>query len=148
MRRAIVPAVALVAVAVLASTVAMRSPAMKSCAVAFDNGAALAAIPVAETDRQIERGLSGRDDVAPGMLFAWSQAEARAFWMKDTRADLSIAFIDATGRVFQTVDMLAFDETPHVSSSPAQYALELPRGSFEKLRIAPGSMMKIGPCEP
>lgn len=147
MRRAIVLAFALVAVAVLASTVAMRSPAMKSCAIAFDNGAALSAIPIAETDRQIERGLSGRDDVAPGMLFAWTQAEARAFWMKDTRANLSIAFIDAAGRIFQIDDMQAFDETPHVSSSPAQYALELPQGSFQKLGIAPGSMMKIGQCQ-
>jgi len=67
--------------------------------------------------------------------------------MKDTRADLSIAFIDAEDRIFQIEDMQAFDETLHVSSSLAKYALELPRGSFEKRRIAPGSMMKIGPCE-
>lgn len=139
MRPVIVLAVALVAVAVLASTVAMRSPAMKSCTIAFDNGAALEAIPVAETDQQIERGLSGRDNVTPGMLFAWPQAEARAFWMKDTRADLSIAFIDATDQVFQIEDMQAFDETRHVSSSPAQYALELPKGDFERLKIWPGS---------
>lgn len=139
MRRSVVLAVALVAVAGMVSMVAMLRPAMKSCTIAFDNGAALEVIPVAVTDRQIERGLSGRDDVAPGMLFAWPQAEARAFWMKDTHADLSIAFIDATGRVFQIEDMQAFDETPHVSSSPAQYALELPKGDFERLKIWPGS---------
>lgn len=147
MCRTIVLAIALVIVATLASTVAMDSSAMKSCAIAFDNGAALSAIPLAETDRQIERGLSRRDDVAPGMLFAWAQAEPRAFWMKNTYADLSIAFISEKGQIFQIIDMRAFDETPHVSSNPAQYALELPRGGFEKLKIVPGSMMKIDLCD-
>ena len=36
----------------------------------------------------------------------------RAFWMHETKIPLSIAFLNAQGRIVHTADMTPFDETP------------------------------------
>ena len=87
---------------------------------------------VADTPKERARGLMGRVSLLPnsGMLFVYPNTEVRSFWMKNTPLPLSIAFIDASGRIVHMADMTPLDEDPIPSTHPAMYALEMTQGWF------------------
>lgn len=95
---------------------------------------------VADSEAERELGLMYRgplDDNA-GMLFVYPDEELRAFWMKNTKIPLSIAYINAQGRVVHTAEMVALDESSVPSRYPAMYALEMEKGWFLAHAVAPG----------
>ena len=65
-----------------------------------------------------------------GMLFLFEDMKPRTFWMKNTPLPLSIAFIDASGRIVHMADMAPLKEEPVPSIHPAMYALEMTQGWF------------------
>jgi hypothetical protein len=78
-----------------------------------------------------------------GMLFVFEKPAYLSFWMKDTFIPLSIGFFAADKTLLGTADMAPLPRgaksTPSYDSpGPAQYALEVPQGWFEKNRIEPG----------
>lgn len=77
-----------------------------------------------------------------GMLFVFAEPKAQAFWMKNTLIPLSIAFIDAEGKIVQIEDMKPHDETNTMSKTKVQYALETNRGWFERHGVAVGEVLK------
>jgi len=99
---------------------------------------------VASTPEERERGLMGRTELAEdaGMLFAFNREQPLSFWMKDTLIPLSIAYIDAQGRIVDIQDMQPLDETPHPSAEPAKYALEVNQGFFEARGIEVGNVVE------
>ena len=99
---------------------------------------------VASTPEQRQQGLMGRTELAEdaGMLFAFSGEQPLSFWMKDTLIPLSIAFIDAQGRIVDIQDMQPLDETTHPSAEPAKYALEVNQGFFETRGIKVGDVVE------
>jgi len=99
---------------------------------------------VANTEPARLRGLMFRDKLAEGagMVFVYPRAEPTAMWMKNTRIALSVAFLDANGRILNIVDMEPFSEQPHTSAGPAAYALEVNRGWFRKHGIAAGDRVQ------
>lgn len=120
--------------------------ASERCVVSFDNGASID-LPVARTLAQQAKGLSGADDTTHGMLFIWEAAEPRAFWMKDTRVNLSVGFIDAQDSLFRIQDMTPGETSYHLSMAPAKAALELPKGQFDKLGLANGNRIVSLRCD-
>ena len=50
-----------------------------------------------------------------GMLFVFERPEPLSFWMKNTFIPLSIAFLDANGRILNIEDMAPQTETTHWS---------------------------------
>ena len=89
-------------------------------------------VEIAATDTERERGLMGRTALAEdaGMLFVFDREQQLSFWMKDTLIPLSIAYINESGRIVDIQDMQPLDETPHPSTEPARYALEVNGGFF------------------
>jgi uncharacterized membrane protein (UPF0127 family) len=85
-------------------------------------------------------GLMNRFSLRPdhGMLFVFEEPQPQAFWMKNTYIPLSIAFIDATGRIINIEDMAPQTETTHPSRGPALYALEMKKGWFAERGIGEG----------
>jgi uncharacterized membrane protein (UPF0127 family) len=77
------------------------------------------------------------------MLFVFEQEQILAFWMKDTLIPLSIAYIDAEGRIVDIQDMQPLDETDHLSAEPAQYALEVNQGFFEGRGVMVGDIVEL-----
>lgn len=94
---------------------------------------------VALTPQQRLRGLMGRTHLAAdaGMLFVFEQPGRHCFWMRDTPLPLSIAFIDATGRITSLADMQPRSETLHCPATDIRYALEVRQGEFQRRGIAP-----------
>ena len=118
------------------------------CDLTFTGNVQLRGVPVARTKQQQAKGLSNRDDAGPGMLFAFDPPGKLAFWMRDTRIPLSIAFVSEDGTLFIIEDMRPESDEYHLSMKPAKYALELAQGQFEREGLAVGSRLTKEECRP
>lgn len=103
-------------------------------------GEATVTAEVADSKEERARGLMERQALQTdhGMLFVYSDEAPRSFWMKNTPLPLSIAFIDANGRIVRVADMKPHDTTTVPSQRPAMYALEMSRGWFATHGIRAG----------
>jgi uncharacterized protein len=99
---------------------------------------------VATTMQDRATGLMNRFSLQPdhGMLFVFERAETLHFWMKNTYIPLSIAFMDASGRILNIEDMAPQTETTHPSKGPALYALEMRKGWFLERGIKAGDRVE------
>ena len=95
---------------------------------------------VAATEQSRTTGLMYRFSLNPdsGMLFVFGTPQPMTFWMKNTYVPLSIAFIDADGRIVNIEDMAPQTEATHGSRGLALYALEMKKGWFGANGIGPG----------
>lgn len=101
---------------------------------------------LARTPEEQARGLMYRRSLGEneGMLFIYDSPRMMSFWMKNTRIPLSIAFMDGGGKIVQIDRMQAYDcVTLHPSSQPAQYALEMNGGWFERNGVGVGDVIEI-----
>ena len=97
---------------------------------------------LADTESKRERGLMFRRSLSEnsGMLFVFDPPAQAAFWMKNTRIPLSIAFLDNQGRILEIRSMKPFDQTVIWSASNAvAYALEVNEGWFDYHGIQTGT---------
>ena len=100
---------------------------------------------VAADETSRERGLMSRTNLAQdeAMLFVFPVPRPVSFWMKNTTVPLSVAYISPSGRIFEIHDLQPLDETPVPSASDAvSYALEMPRGWFERHGIPAGERIR------
>jgi len=116
-------------------------------------------LELATTPATRERGLMERLDLPPdrGMLFVFPDEAPRRFWMKHTRVDLDIAYLDRSGCVVSVTTMRT--EPPqgdretedqyegrlplYPSSGPATFALEFCSGTLDLLQLAPGERLEV-----
>jgi len=99
---------------------------------------------IAATDETRQIGLMHRFSLPPdhGMLFVHDAPRMLSFWMRNTYIPLSIAFIDAKGRIINIEDMAPQVERTTWSTAPALYALEMKKGWFAQKGIGPGAEVK------
>lgn len=99
---------------------------------------------LAITPEHVQTGLMHRFSLPPdhGMLFVFPFPRPLSFWMRNTYVPLSIAFIDAQGRIVNIEDMTPRDERLTWSAGPALYALEMRRGWFSQKGIVAGAEVK------
>jgi uncharacterized membrane protein (UPF0127 family) len=104
-------------------------------------------VEVADDLAEQAKGLMYRTSLGEnrGMLFVYPDERERSFWMKDTLIPLSIAFIDSERRIIDIQDMKPLDDEPpsYVSAEPAQYALEVNQGFFEKRGVKVGDRVDV-----
>jgi len=98
---------------------------------------------VAATPSQRERGLMGRRQLPAngGMLFVFEQTAPHCFWMHNTPLPLSIAFIDANGRITNLADMQPHSDALHCADTDVRYALEVAQGGYSQRGIAAGAQV-------
>ena len=99
---------------------------------------------VVVTPEQRAVGLMHRFSLKPdhGMLFVFRESQPQAFWMRNTYIALSIAYIDAGGKIVNIEDMAPKTENTHPSNGPVLYALEMKKGWFKERGIEPGAVVK------
>ena len=79
-----------------------------------------------------------------GMLFVYPGEQVLRFWMKDTRIDLSIAYLDSDGKILEIHDMHSDDPYRQtISRRPARYALEVNQGWFSENNIKLGDKVEF-----
>lgn len=93
------------------------------------------------------QGLMQRKSMPPqrGMLFVFDHDAQHCMWMKNTFLPLSVAFLDAQGRILNIEDMQPQTEDNHCAVQPARYALEMNVGWFAQRGIRRGD--RIGGIE-
>ncbi len=102
-------------------------------------------VEIARTQQEKAKGLMFRKSLAPnhGMLFVFEEDQRLSFWMKNTYIPLSIAFISKDGEVKTIEDMEPESLRSVDSVFSVRYALEVNRGTFERLGIVPGSHVEL-----
>jgi hypothetical protein len=103
-------------------------------------------LAVAATPETRQCGLSRRDHLPEneGMLFVHPEPRPLAFWMKDTRMALSIAFLDDVGRILSIEPMAPFNAgVVYRSPQPARYAVEVNQGWFAGHGVAAGDLIQL-----
>lgn len=132
----------------LATLAAVASPARAQVSfvrAVFEGGASLA-LEVADEPQERQRGLMWRREIPEGwgMLFVFSRPEVLSFWMKNTYAPLSIAYIDDDGTIVNIRKMRPLDTTSrHRSKRAVRYALEVPQGWFEANGVREGQRVQL-----
>ena len=101
-------------------------------------------VEVASTPETRATGLMNRFSLRQdhGMLFVFEAPQPLAFYMKNTYIPLSIAFVDAHGRILNIEDMRPLDESTHWSRGVAQYAIEMRQGWFAAKGIGVGDVVE------
>lgn len=108
-------------------------------------------VEIADDEAERACGLSHRDSLAAdhGMLFVFHGPVNQAFWMKDTRLPLSIAFLDARGRILDLQDMVPDDgQRLYAPGGAYHYALETNQGWFEAHGIRVGDRVLLDAAMP
>jgi uncharacterized membrane protein (UPF0127 family) len=97
-------------------------------------------VEIAREPGERSRGLMFRErlPIDHGMLFVFEVEDVQAFWMRNTKIPLSIAYADANGRIVRIADLEPLDERPVTSIAPSLYALEMNRGWFAAHAVVAG----------
>ena len=99
---------------------------------------------VAHTAQARQVGLMTRKSMAPqhGMVFVFEHDATHCMWMKNTFLPLSVAFVDAQGKVINIEDMQPQTEDNHCAAAPARFALEMNLGWFRERGIKAGDVLR------
>ncbi len=102
------------------------------------------AAEVVATPERRATGLMNRFGLQPehGMVFVFDRPQPLGFWMRNTYVPLSIAFIDASGKIVNIEDMKPLDESTIWSRGLSLYALEMRQGWFAAKGIGPGDTVR------
>jgi len=113
-----------------------------------DHGPVTLKVELASTPEAWQRGLMFRESLPEnqGMLFVFPQATGSAFWMKNTKIPLSIAFADQNGVILRILDMDPCEKDPCPSYYPGvayRQALEVNQGWFDRHGVKEGDRWKL-----
>lgn len=109
----------------------------------LDGRMILARVAVTETEKS--QGLMGVADPSDvGMLFVYPGNVRARFWMKDTPADLDIAFFDREGVLLKVASMRAYDtEVTDPGLDNVRFALEMRSGWFRDSGMREGAKLDL-----
>jgi uncharacterized membrane protein (UPF0127 family) len=96
---------------------------------------------VAANEAEREQGLMFRKSMGQneGMAFLFGAPASVCMWMKNTLIPLSVAFIDADGKIVNIENMQPQTLNSHCSKKPVPYALEMNIDWFKHKNIKVGS---------
>ncbi len=102
-------------------------------------------VEVAATEQEENKGLMQRDSMPDdhGMIFIMPEEKTVTFWMKNTRFNLDILFLDHSGTIVSIHQMKAYDESLTSSDHPAKYAVELNAGAAASAGVKVGDTLQI-----
>lgn len=113
----------------------------------FKHGKSTLNLEIADSDKERELGLSGRESLASttGLLFVFETPGRYGFWMKDMKFPIDMAWIDESKRVVYIENNVRPDTFPKVftPTSTAQYVLETNAGFFEQSKIKIGDIVEF-----
>ena len=130
-------------VVVLALMAIEAATAQAASLLKLNAGSGALEVEVAATQGQRAQGLMNRVSMpeSRGMLFVYPSPAYFCMWMKNTKIPLSVAFIDAQGRVINITDMAPQTETNHCTAQNATYALEVNQGWFVRHGVSAGTQI-------
>lgn len=109
------------------------------------------AVEVVRTAAERETGLMYRDVVPPmtGMLFVYAGEGYQTIWMRNTRVDLDLVFLNKDKKITCIYENVHHDETTTLDQEPdkrigiGQYVLELAAGETGRMDLKKGQQLKF-----
>ena len=100
---------------------------------------------LARSPQEQATGLMFRKSLAEGkgMLFVYEADQRLSFWMKNTLVPLSIAYLASDGTIREIHDMEPQSLKPVSSTRSVRYALEVPKGWFDRVGLKVGDRFEI-----
>jgi uncharacterized membrane protein (UPF0127 family) len=128
----------------IASTFAFAQQPQKFPVMQVTAGIHVIKAEVAATEPDRRQGLMFREKMGQneGMVFLFEGPAKICMWMKNTLIPLSVAFLDADGKIINIEDMQAHSTESHCAKKPALYALEMNQGWFKQKNIKPGTAIE------
>ncbi|WP_435362263.1 DUF192 domain-containing protein [Haloarchaeobius sp. DFWS5] len=110
-----------------------------------------AELEVADTPAELEAGLGGRTELAPGtgMVFVFDQEYFVSMWMKDTNIPLDLIFVKSDGTVTNVAEaspepgVADADLTRYESGDAVQYVIALNQGWAASHDVVAGSTVEL-----
>lgn len=117
---------------------ARKAPPLRTIAVKVA-GHALK-VEVADQGPTRNQGLMFREKMGTddGMLFVFDEPGYHSMWMQNTYLALSVAFIDAEGKILNILDMQPRTLDTHTAAGPARYAIETNVNWFARKKVKAG----------
>jgi uncharacterized membrane protein (UPF0127 family) len=103
-------------------------------------------VEIASDISQSKIGLSNRNQIKDNyfMIFIFDEPQKVSFWMKNTKIDLSIAFIDSKSQIVEISNLKANSLKRKISkNNNIKYALEVPKGYFIENQIKVGDYLQL-----
>ena len=103
-------------------------------------------VDIASGVYQSQIGLSNRNLIKDNyfMVFIFDKPQKVSFWMKNTKIDLSIAFIDSKSQIVEISNLKANSLKQKISKNDnIKYALEVPKGFFIENQIKVGDYLQL-----
>jgi uncharacterized membrane protein (UPF0127 family) len=103
-------------------------------------------VDIASDMTQSKIGLSNRNLNKENyfMVFILDKPQKVSFWMKNTKIDLSIAFINEESRIVEISNLKANSLKQKISkNNDIKYALEVPKGYFMENEIRVGDYFQL-----
>ena len=103
-------------------------------------------VDIASGVYQSQIGLSNRKLIKDDyfMVFIFDKPQKVSFWMKNTKIDLSIAFIDSKSQIVEISNLKANSLKQKISkNNDIKYALEVPKGFFIENQIKVGDYLQL-----
>ena len=107
-------------------------------------GAEVVSAELAMNQVQIATGMMFRTEMGEneGMLFVFSRPHRPAFYMRNTKIALNVAYLDSDGTILELLDLKPLDETPvEAKTDRVQFVLEMKEGWFQRHNVAVGSII-------
>src|SRR5512138_3317525 len=122
-----------------------KGPNLRLATARLGIGAGSILVELARSPSERETGLMFRKSLpeGEGMLFVFPQDERLSFWMKNTSIPLSIAYISSDGRIREIHELEPFSLAPVAAERSVRYALEVPRGWFERAVVSVGDSLVL-----
>lgn len=102
-------------------------------------------IELATTSEARERGLSGRDSLAPdtGLLFIFPESALYGFWMKEMNFSIDIIWLNEAGEVVEITKEALPESYPKAfyPPEPVKYVLEVNAGYADENKIEIGDIL-------
>lgn len=101
-------------------------------------------VGIADTPSEYEKGLMHCDklDEKTGLLFVFNSDSVHYFWMKNTKMELAIIYIDKNGKILSIRKGEPYNEQMLSSIFPVRYVLEI--NWKESLNIKTGDKVTFG----
>lgn len=101
---------------------------------------------LAHTPAQQQQGLSGLAHINTGMLFVWSTAEVRHFWMRNTHQPLRLFCLNTQWHIEQEHTMSPLSDHIYACEQPTRYVLELPVSLADEAKLQLGDPVTLVDC--
>jgi uncharacterized protein len=103
------------------------------------------AAEIAAAPHELATGMMYRTNIVEneGMLFILPVPQRASFYMRNTKVDLSCAYIDTEGTILEIHDLYKGNEQPVPSASDKiHFVLEMKQGWFDRNQISIGTVIR------